>query len=196
MKYQILSPHNSGSNCLSEIIHSLGLNINVKSASKGSTYLWKHTINENEILKLQKNPNYKIIILIRNPFFWFVSNKKANYLNVKKFEQNIYMSKTYIKKKFLYEDNTNVDIELTLIDLYNKYLTIYNKIKDKDNCFLINYEEIINFNFSKLFKFLKIKYTDDKLSKIIKILEYKQKTHGLSKNIYDAIDYYNNFFNK
>ena len=56
MKYQILSPHNSGSNCLSEIIHSLGLNINVKSASKGSTYLWKHTINENEILKLQKKP--------------------------------------------------------------------------------------------------------------------------------------------
>lgn len=54
MKYQILSLHNSGSNTLSEIINKLGLNINIKSSSKGSTYLWKHTINEEEILKLQK----------------------------------------------------------------------------------------------------------------------------------------------
>ena len=193
MKYQILSPHNSGSNCLSEIIHSLGFNINVISASKGSTYLWKHTINEQEILKLQKNPNYKIIMLIRNPFFWFISNKKANYLDIKKFEEDIFMSKAHLKKKFLYEDKTNINIQITLINLYNKYLRIYNKIKNKDNCLLISYEEIINFDFHKLFKFLKIKNSDNNFRKIIRVLEYKQKTHGSSKNIYDAIDYYTNF---
>ena len=49
---------------LSEIINKLGFNINIKSASKGSTYLWKHNINEEEILKLQKNSDYKIIMLL------------------------------------------------------------------------------------------------------------------------------------
>lgn len=103
------------------------------------------------------------------------------------------MSKCNISNKYIFENKNDSTIELTLIELYNIYLTIYNKIKDKNNCLLINYEEIINLDFYRLFNFLKIEYSNDNLSKIIKFIQHKQKTHGSSRNIYEAIDYYVNF---
>jgi len=184
MKYQILGLHNSGTNLLAEILNNLNLDCNISTPSKGSTILWKHTLNIEEIIKLQQNKNIKIIILLRNPFFWFQSFLKTYYINFIDKKNPIFKRELLFNSKIFYNEKDKYTIHFNnLIELFNYYITIYEKLNNKDNCFFISYEEIIyKTKIKELFNFLNINYTNDMIDVYNKTLKVPSKKHGNPTN--------------
>lgn len=185
MKYQILGLYNSGTNLLAEILNNLNLDCDMSTSSKGSTILWKHTLHIEEIIKLQQNNNIKIIILLRNPFFWFHSFIKSNYIHFIDNKNPIFKRELLYNSKIFYKDKDNDTIHFNdLIELFNYYITITEKLNNKDNCFFITYEEIIyKTKMKELFNFLNINYTNNMIDVYNNTLKIPSKKHGNPTNI-------------
>ena len=189
MTIQIFGLHNSGTNLLTNIINHYGHNL----PNGGSTIIWKHTIMEEEIENIVNDDNNKVFFVIRDPFFWFLSHKKTNYLDQFYITKNEKIFKRKINFpliKLLHEEQKAFRQFESMIDLFNEYNRIYNKFKTRKNCLLLKYSDIIHCNrINDILSHINVSVTKKNVESYKAKLNYKSKRHGNPRTINEALKY-------
>lgn len=160
-KIQLLGPFGTGTNLTSKILKN-NLNFNLQIHPEGHTLIWKHSIDEKNIIStIEKNKDTIFIVMYKHVENWIKSMTKHH-------KYNIILGDTIDKEcSFLGVKYDN------LTDIYNRYYLMYMKmIKKYDNVIYLDYYSII-------YEDECIPYINDKLKKF--------NIHIQNKNILDIL---------
>lgn len=122
----ILGPFNSGTNLLRSLLQK-----NIQGGQVIENGVWKHTMNQNDIvLLLKKNPRNIILIMYRPLASWIAGVKKAPY-------DLIFLDDGRV--------SFNDHVFSNLVELYNAYLALYQKIlQTSHRVVMIDYYKLLH----------------------------------------------------
>jgi len=167
----LLGPFNSGTNIINNL---LSKKLIIKDKHEGTTHIWKHCPNLDNIEKSIKNNKDTLFVVVYRPIYsWFKSMEKMQY-------QIIWDKK--IDSECIFE---NIKYN-NIIELYEKYYNMYKYlIENYENVICLEYYKICDINISYNYITEKVKPLNIELIDIDsynKILNTKSKDHGYPIN--------------
>lgn len=195
---QILGPFNSGTNLMKELLIASGfVESGVNIGRKGQSWVWKHTYQMGPKKLRKMPPNVLNIVMVRDPYFWFQSIKKAPYTirwgsrgsNGGKLNQLIGLSGsiTYCPKIFKRgvekrDDSDQLTFTFdSLIDLWNHYYRNYTLRMPQNSVVFVSYEDLVRYPLKiveTLSKYLNNFQKTD--VQIVSAISESAKKHGLA----------------